>query len=202
VTSSGGGVACVPATTPGATTPETETTTTKQTGSDGSETTTTETTTKDPVTGAKSTETTTTGAGGTTKTTSEKTGVDTNGDGVGDGPTDQNQDQQGECEKSPDSPLCKTGTPKAAGTFNSQSAEVTAARQSYQDKLTAISNDLKSVFGTVAAGAGSLPCPPPVILHGKSISFCATDYSDALSPISSAVLLISAFASMLIIFRT
>lgn len=100
ITSSSGGVLCLPEGTPNTSTPKVETTKKVETFDDGTTKTTTETKTTDPTTGASSTVTQTVvtpkedgtdgeaGKAGTSGTKSDGTGKDGDGDGDGDGECD------------------------------------------------------------------------------------------------------------------
>lgn len=190
LTTSTGKVLCVPEGTPDARKPGVQKTESKQTGPNGEVTTTEKTTTKDPQTGATHTSTTstTTNPDGTTKTSSEE--KSTGGAAVGGGGSGDNSgNEPGQCAKEPDSPMCKKGTVKEKGQFDSAQG---AKLQEAKDQLTAKFNEIKSAASaaftsSTASGSGTLPCPAPVTVLGKPVSLCVSDYSNQLSVIGAII---------------
>lgn len=202
LTSSSGSVKCVPSGTPG-NTPQVATSTRRtETPTDIVQTTTT--TTTDPVSGASSrtTSTTTTpksgGTGGTTTTTTDvpRTPGQTPGDNSGDEP--------GQCAKEPNSPMCKTGAPKEKGQFQSISEvdqEVLAAKSALLAKFNEVKTQAAALFTNVGGGTGSLPCPAPITIMGRPISFCMSQYEGQLSMIGAAVILLASILSAFIVLK-
>lgn len=175
------------------------------TNPDGSKTITTEKTTQttDPVTGQtgtkKTTETVTKDASGNTTgtSTSDKTGTSDSGSGDGSG------DEPGQCAKEPNSPMCKKGTVPQKGKFDDgQDGKVTAAKDQLRAKFAEVKSAASSMFsGSLATGGGSLPCPPPITILGKSWTLCFADYSDQLSIIGTFIMLAAAVGAAFIVLR-
>lgn len=175
------------------------------TNPDGSKTITTEKTTQttDPVTGQtgtkKTTETVTKDASGNTTgtSTSDKTGTSDSGSGDGSG------DEPGQCAKEPNSPMCKKGTVPQKGKFDDgQDAKVTAAKDQLRAKFAEVKSAASAMFsGSLATGGGSLPCPPPITILGKSWTICFSQYSDQLSMIGTFVMLAAAVGAAFIVLR-
>ena len=205
LTTSTGTVKCVPEATPGNPPKTSSTKTTQETETDLKETTCTNTT--DPVSGAVNkncTTVTTPKAPGSTPTTATKsTDVPANPSTPGKAGPDNSGNEPGQCEKEPDSPMCKKGTPKEKGQLpgiGTAEADLVQAKADLTAKFNEVKTAASQMFGTVgASGGGSLPCPPPVVIMGKPISFCLTQYESTISMIGGGVMFIAAILSAFII---
>lgn len=201
LTSSKGTVACVPEGTPSARKPDVAKTEQKQTAADGTVTTTEKTTTKDPATGATTTttSTTTTAPGGATSTATSETSSGSNGMFKGTG--DNSGNEPGQCAKEPDSPMCKKGTVKEKGQFDSAQG---AKLQEAKDQLTAKFNEIKlaasaAFTASTSSGSGTLPCPAPITVLGKPVSLCVSDYSNQLSVIGAIIVFAAGIIAILLV---
>ena len=207
MTSSSGNVMCLPEGTAGASKPVVDLSKKTETFPDNTTKTTETTKTTDPNTQATDTRTTTTSTGGQsgtagTSTTTSNTGGST-GDGTGNGSGDGSGDEPGQCAKEPNSPMCKKGTVPQKGKFDDgQDGKVTAAKDQLRAKFAEVKSAASSMFsGSLATGGGSLPCPPPITILGKSWTLCVADYSDQLSIIGTFIMLAAAVGAAFIVLR-
>lgn len=193
MTSSSGRVSCVPEGTDSARKPTVKDSENKETKPDGEVVTKTKTTTCDPATGACYTNETTTSSNGSTSSSETNSGGNGQGDNSGDEP--------GDCAKEPDSPICREGTPKERGHFgNGQDAKLQEAKAAVTNKLAQIKGDLSAKFSaTASGGSGSLPCPPPITILGKSISVCVADYDADLSVIGAIIVFAASIIAVLLV---
>lgn len=196
MTSSSGKVSCVPEGTPDARKPEVKKTESRETNPDGSTVDKTKTTTKDPATGATHTETVTTTPSGTTTSSTDSGGSGSTAKGSG----DNSGNEPGQCAKEPDSPMCKSGTVKEKGKYGDQDAKVQEAKEQLTAKFNEIKGALSAAFESSAGGGGgSLPCPPPVSVLGKSFSLCIADYGDKLSVLGGIIVFAASIVAILLV---
>lgn len=167
------------------------------TNPDGTQTITTETITTQTAPGggtttSKTTTVVTKDAGG--NVTGEGTATET-GTGLGD-----KSDGPGQCAKEPDSPMCKQGKVGKKGKFGNRDSEIEGAKAELLGYFNGVKTSVSSMFGTLN-GSGALPCPAPVVVLGRPITFCFTDYSAQLSKIGAMVVLVASLLAAFIIFR-
>lgn len=191
LTSSSGRLGCVPQGTPEnklptAPTPQVQKTNTFTRDSTGQEITKETVLVRDPTTGAyQETSTTTDGNGNST----------TSGRG-GNGPS-----SGGFCAENPDHITCIKGTVGDKGKFDVNAGEVDQARSRLRAEFDAIKAQASGLFSASSSAAGSLPCPPPVMVLGRSFNVCLTDKADALSVIAAVVMLAAAIVAAMIVFH-
>lgn len=173
----------------------------------GNKTTSTEKTVSvtDPQTGntttTKSTSSTTTNSSGaTTGTTSGgSTGTGTGGGGGG---TGGDGDGLGECALEPNTPMCrKAAALTEKGKFDNQDPKLLEAKQALTNYFEQVKSEAATLFTPLSGGGGSLPCPAPIVVLGKSVQFCVSNYSNQVSPLGAAVMLMAALGALFIVFK-
>lgn len=192
----------------------TKTSTSTSTTTDTSNTTTTSTASQ-----SDSSTTTCSGETCTTTTTTTKTNADGTKSVV---TTTSNQDKAGFCQTNPTAPACSGATEQSkycadnptalscqkasftnptTGKFESKSAKVQEAKDALNAELETIKAQAKTLIGQLGTGQGALPCPEGVTVAGSVFKLCARDFEAKLAPIPAAIMVIAAFASLVIIFR-
>ncbi|WP_319243700.1 hypothetical protein [uncultured Propionivibrio sp.] len=192
----------------------TKSSTSTSTTTDASNTTTTSTASQ-----SDSSTTTCSGETCTTTTTTTKTNADGTKSVV---TTTSNQDKAGFCQTNPTAPACSGATEQSkycadnptalscqkasftnptTGTFESKSAKVQEAKDALNAELDTIKAQAKTLIGQLGTGQGALPCPEGVTVAGSVFKLCARDFESKLAPIPAAIMVIAAFASLVIIFR-
>lgn len=81
-----------------------------------------------------------------------------------------------------------------------QDSKLADAKAQLTAKLDEIKGNLQGVLSaSVGTGGGSLPCPPPVTVLGRSINVCVNDYAGKLSIIGSIVVFAAAIVAILLV---
>ena len=194
MTVGGSKIICVPAGTPGASTPVISKEKKVDVYPDASEKVTETTKTTDPNTAVSDVNVKVTTSGGQSGPAGSSSSGQS-GSGAGEG------SEPGQCAKEPNSPLCKVGQMGEKGQFTPQTAELAAAKADLLAEWNGINAQVSQMFGTLGSGAADLPCPPPIYILGKPISVCVSSYSNSLSGIGAAVLLMASLAAAFIIFK-
>lgn len=107
------------------------------------------------------------------------------------------------CIDNPQSLMCQKAsfTNPTKGSFESKSQAVTEAETALSQQLEIIKAQAKILVGQLGTGVGTLPCPEGIQVAGSTFKLCARDFQEKLSPIPAAMMVIAAFASLIIIFR-
>jgi len=106
------------------------------------------------------------------------------------------------CSENPDNVLCKRSEAKEKGKFEKRDTEIDEAKTALMAEFNSIRSSLSAKFSGMSGGGGSLPCPAPISILGKSISFgCTSGYEDVLAKIGQAVFFMAAFASAFIVLK-
>lgn len=123
------------------------------------------------------------------------------GDGSGSG-SGGKSDAKGQCALEPDSPLCKKGTFKDKGTFESRADEIEAAKTGLLNAFNRIRGEASALFaGALPGGVGSLPCDEGVNLGWTKFSVCLREFESGMSVIGVVILAFSGIFSLFVIMR-
>lgn len=98
--------------------------------------------------------------------------------------------------------MCRKGTVKGdKGKFEKRDEEIDQAKSNLRGKFDQIKGEIMGLVGSLSGGGGSLPCPEPVSVLGRTISFCVATYGSEMNVIGLVVYFAAAVGSAFIIFK-